>query len=101
MAEIAKAHRDAEKELNVDVAPVGLAWQEASEQRPGMNFYGPDREHPNIFGTYLATCVIYATIYGRDPGGYAYVPTGITAEEAAFLQKISWQTVQDYREGRI
>jgi hypothetical protein len=101
MAEIAKAHRDAEKELNVDVAPVGLAWQEASKQRPGMNFYGPDREHPNIFGTYLATCVIYATIYGRDPGGYAYVPTRITAEEAAFLQKISWQTVQDYREGRI
>jgi hypothetical protein len=101
MAEIARAHRDAEKELNVDVAPAGLAWQEASKQRPGMNFYGPDREHPNIFGTYLATCVIYATIYGRDPGGYAYVPSGITAEEAAFLQRISWQTVQDYRAGRI
>jgi hypothetical protein len=37
MAEIAKAHRDAAKELNVDVAPVGLSWQQASKQRPGMN----------------------------------------------------------------
>src|SRR5580704_4956857 len=81
MAEIAQAHRDAAKELNVDVAPVGLAWQEASKQRTGMNFYGPDHEHPNIHGTYLATCVIYATIYNRDPSGLAYFPSGITAEE--------------------
>jgi hypothetical protein len=101
MAEIAKAHRDAAKDLNVDVAPAGLAWQEASKQRPGMNFYGPDREHPSIFGTYLATCVIYATVYGRDPSGILYAPSGVTVEEAAFLQKTAWQTVQAYRAGRI
>jgi hypothetical protein len=101
MAEIAQAHRDAAQELNVDVAPVGLAWQQASKQRPGMNFYGPDREHPSVFGTYLATCVIYATIYNRDPSGFAYVPSGVTLDEAVFLQKIAWQTVQDYRVGRI
>ena len=101
MAEITQAHRDAGKELNVDVAPVGIAWQEASKQRPGMNFYGPDREHPSMYGTYLATCVIYATIYGRDPNGSAYVPSGLTLEEAAFLQRTAWQTVQYYRAGRI
>src|SRR5580693_3529348 len=101
MAEIAQAHRDAAKELNVDVAPVGLSWQEASKQRPRMNFYGPDREHPSMYGTYLATCVIYATIYGRDPNGSAYVPSGLTLEEAAFLQRTAWQTVQYYRAGRI
>src|SRR6185295_14893490 len=33
MAQIAQAHRDVAKELNVDVAPVGLAWQEASKLR--------------------------------------------------------------------
>jgi len=101
MAEIAQAHRDAAKELNIDVAPVGLAWQQASKRRPGMNFYGSDREHPSMYGTYLATCVIYATIYGRDPNGSAYVPSGLTPEEAAFLQTIAWQTVQDYRAGRV
>jgi hypothetical protein len=101
MAEIAQAHRDAAKELNVDVAPVGLAWEQASKQRPGITVYGPDHEHPSIYGTYLATCVIYATIYGRDPSGFAYFPSGVTAEEAAFLQKIAWQTVQDYRAGRV
>lgn len=101
MAEIAQAHRDAAKELNVDVAPAGLAWQQASKQRPEMNLYAPDREHPSLYGTYLSTCVIYATIYGRDPTGLAYVPSGLTPEEAAFLQRIAWQTVQDYRAGRI
>jgi hypothetical protein len=99
MAEIAQAHRDAAKELNVDVAPVGLAWQEVSKQRPGMNVYGPDQEHPSIYGTYLATCVVYATIYNRDPSGLAYAPSGVAPEEAAFLQRIAWQAVQDYRAG--
>lgn len=97
MAEIAQAHRDAAKELNVDVAPVGLAWMEASRQRPAMDFYAPDREHPNIFGTYLATCTIYATVYNRDPSGIPYAPAGITAEQAAFLQNVSWRSVQEFR----
>jgi hypothetical protein len=101
MAQIAQAHRDAAKELNVDVAPVGLAWEQASKQRSSMNFYATDREHPSIFGTYLATCVIYATIFERDPSGFTYVPSGITREEAAFLQRVAWQTIQDYRAGRI
>ncbi len=101
MAEIARAHHDAAKELNVDVAPVGLAWQQASKWRPAMNLYGPDQEHPSIYGAYLATCVIYATIYGRDPNGSGYIPSGLTPEEGAFLQRIAWQTVQDYRAGRL
>jgi hypothetical protein len=101
MAEIAQAHRDAAKELNVDVAPVGLAWEQASKQRPELNLFGPDHEHPSIYGTYLATCVIYATIYGQNPGGLAYFPAGVTSDEAAFLQRIAWQTVQDYGAGRV
>jgi hypothetical protein len=101
MAEIAQAHRDAAKELDVEVAPVGLAWQQASKQRPGMDFYGPDREHPSVYGTYLAACVLYATIYGHDPTGSAYVAAGISPAEAAFLRGVAWQTVQDYRAGRI
>jgi hypothetical protein len=62
---------------------------------------GPDREHTSIYGTYLATCIVFATIYDRDPSGFAYVPSGVTVEEAAFLQRIAWQTVQDYRAGRL
>jgi hypothetical protein len=97
MAEIAKAHRDLGRELNVDVAPVGLAWQEASRKQPRLDMYAGDREHPNIRGTYLAACVLYATIDGKDPAGIKYVPAGISPDEAAFLQRTAWQTVRDYR----
>ena len=40
---IARAHREAAAELNVDVAPVRLAWQRASERRPALTLYAPDR----------------------------------------------------------
>jgi len=101
MREIAQAHRDLAKELNVDVAPVGLAWQQASRQRPDLDMYAADREHPSVYGTYLATCVVYATIYGKDPSGFGYVAPGMTSEQAAFLQKLAWQAFEDYRAGRL
>jgi hypothetical protein len=101
MEEIAKAHRDLAKELNVDVAPAGLAWQQVSKQRPTLDMYAADREHPSVYGMYVATCVVYATVYGKNPTGCNYAPAGITPEEAAFLQRIAWQAVQDYRAGRL
>ena len=101
MAEIAEAHKDLASQLNVDVAPVGLAWLLASKERPRLALYDADREHPSIQGMYLATCVVYATVYAKDPGGLAYAPPGVTADEAAFLQRIAWRTLNDYRAGRL
>ena len=101
MQQIAEAHRNLAKELNVDVAPVGLAWQQASKQRPDLDMYAADREHPSIYGMYLATCVVFATVYGKNPAGFNYVPSGMSPEQAGFLQMIAWQTVQDYRAGRL
>ena len=65
-----------------------------------MGFITADFVHPNIQGTYLATCVIYATILDKSPIGLPYVPSeqgGVTEEEAVFLQRIAWETVQDYK----
>jgi len=101
MQQIAQEHRDLGKDLNVDVAPVGLAWQQAAKERPGLDMYASDREHPSIYGMYLATCVVYATVYGANPSGIDYVPSGMNSADAAFLQNVAWQTLQDYRAGRI
>ncbi len=94
---IARAHREAAAELNVDVAPVGLAWQRASAQRPELTLYAPDREHPSLHGSYLATAVVYAVVFGRNPTGVLYTPAGATAEDAQFLQNVAWETLQAYR----
>lgn len=101
MQQIAEAHRRLAKEMNVDVAPVGLAWQRSIAERPRLDMYDTDREHPSISGTYLATCVVYATLYGANPTGFKYVAPGITPEVAGFLQRTAWQTVQDYAAGKL
>ena len=97
MAEIARAHRDAARELSVDVAPVGLAWQRAMKERPDLDLFVADREHPSLYGTYLATNVVYATVFDQNPINLAYVPAGMSPDAAAFLRRIAWDTYQEWR----
>jgi len=96
LEEIADAHRKISKELDVPVAPVGMAFHKAEEQRPSLNMLGDDKEHETIHGTYMAACVIYATLFGQNPQGLTYAPNGVSAEEAAFLQRVAWETVQEW-----
>lgn len=97
---LAQAHWDIAAERGIAVAPVGLAWQRAVTARPELEMYDADREHPSLAGTYLAVQVIYATVFRRSPVGLAYLPSGdgtkMTEADAAFLQRIAWETVQAY-----
>ena len=94
LEEIAAAHRDISTELNASVAPVGIAFQRARTERPDLDMLAGDKEHESIHGTYLAASVIYATLFGENPQGLTYTSPGVSAEEAAFLQRIAWETVQ-------
>jgi hypothetical protein len=106
------------EKLGVKVAPAALAWQRSIQERPDLELYARDEGHGNLHGAYLSLCVLYATIFERSPVGLSYhlsdIPQGsqeyimrhsfeggldykaITDEEAAFLQRIAWETVQDY-----
>ena len=97
LAEITQAHRDLGRELGVPVAPVGVAFQRALAERPALAMLGGDKEHESIHGTYLAANVIYATLFRESPAGFKYYPPGVSAEEAAFLQRIAWETVQAWQ----
>ena len=99
LEEIAHAHRDVVTELNVDVAPVGLAWQRALEERPDLDMCDLEREHPSIHGTYVAINVVHAMVFGKSPVSLTYLPVAynLSEEEGAFLQRIAWETVQDYQ----
>ena len=96
MAEIARAHRDAATELKVDVAPVGLAWQRAMKERPDLDLFVADREHPSLYGTYLATNVVKRRS-STSPITLAYVPGGMSPDAAAALRRIEWDTYQEWR----
>ncbi len=90
---IAAAHRRIGAELDIAVAPVAAAMAASRAARPALDMLGPDREHETLHGSYLAACVVYATLFGESPLGATYAPPGITGEEAAFLQRLAWDSV--------
>jgi len=69
------------------VAPVGKAFRLIHDEDYNLFYrlYDPDATHPSALGTYLAACVVYASVTGASPSG---LPTalGISAGEAGLLQ---------------
>ena len=80
------------------VIPVGLAFEEAYRRRPDMKLHKDyDGSHPDLIGTYLAACTVYASIYGKSPVGNSYDYYGkIDKETAAFLQQVAYDTVTKF-----
>jgi hypothetical protein len=85
-------------EAGVFIIPVGLAFEEAYRQRPGIRLHKEyDGLHPDLLGTYLAACVVYASLYGKSPVGNSYDYYGkVDKETAAFLQKIADETARKF-----
>jgi hypothetical protein len=96
------AYFDIAKELDAQVAPVGMAWKRALEDIPQLVLHQADKSHPAFKGSYLAACVFYATLLGKSSVG---LPCELTKEgkvlgrvapgEASKMQEIAWQTVQE------
>ena len=85
-------------ELDALVIPVGLAFERAYEQWPGIVLHKTfDGTHPNLLGTYLAACVTYQSIYGRSTVGMDYdYFDAIAKDDTEFLQRIADETVRDF-----
>lgn len=54
--------------VTAELAPVGMAWWMAREERPDLTLYQSDGSHPTKEGSYLAAAVITATILDVDAG---------------------------------
>ena len=94
---IEQSYQEISQELGVKVAPVGLAWQRSIQQYPDLNLFFDDWELSSKYGDYLALCVVYATITGKTPVGVPYYGY-LTEEEAAILQQVAWESVQEYQQ---
>lgn len=76
---------------NAWCAPVGMAWQQVRAERPDIELYHPDTFHPSAEGSYLAACVIFATISGKP--FTTSVNAGLPPEIAAYLQQTAQTAV--------
>ena len=55
-----------------------------------------DYIHLNARGQYLQALVWYAELFGKDPEAIAFVPKGISADEAALFKKCAKEAVKNY-----
>ena len=85
-------------EVGALVIPVGLAFEEAYRRRPDLKLHKDyDGSHPELIGTYLAACTVYAAVYGKSPVGNSYDYFGkIDKDTAAFLQQVAADTVKKF-----
>jgi hypothetical protein len=87
-----------QKSLGIDIAPVGLAWANADKEYQ-LSFDQGDGWHESEIGCYLTACVLYATIFGRNPMEVPRSPDDrVSEEQARYLKKIAWQTVLAYKQ---
>jgi hypothetical protein len=77
----------------MDVVPVGNAWYAAHEHRPALGLRAGDGRHPNRAGSYLAACVFYATLTGRDPTQSRFT-AGLEPSVAHYPQETAYSAVR-------
>ncbi len=91
-AHLRAGYMEVADELDVWVAPVGVAWQYALAQEPQLSLWQGDGLHPAPEGTYLSACVFFAVLFRQSPEGLSY-GGGLPEERARFLQAIAAEVV--------
>jgi hypothetical protein len=71
------------------LAPVGRAFARAQAAHRELELYGPDGTHPSWAGSYLAACVLYGTLTGKDPRAATYAPWEVDATEPPLLREVA------------
>ena len=79
-------------ELNLTIAPVGVAWWLGLQSAPQLDLWVEDGSHPNREGTYLAACVLYAVIFGQSPEGIGYT-AAIDDDWGVWFQTVAAESV--------
>jgi hypothetical protein len=76
---ISEQYQKVHKQCGGLLAPVGRAWQPLRAAHPDLDLHMPDKSHPSPKGTYLAACVLYATMFG---GEVASFPNKLSQQDA-------------------
>jgi hypothetical protein len=76
------------------LAPVGRAFTVGLAAHPEVELYGRDGTHPSWAGSYLAACVLYGTLTGKDPRNASYVPWELPAEQAPSLRALAARVLE-------
>ncbi len=84
-AALRSAYTTAGRDLTTMVVPAGTAFGASLAAHPGLVLNQSDG-HPTREGTYLAGCVVYASLFGMSPVGNTFTG-GLDADVVAVLQQ--------------
>ena len=87
----AKAAKQPELPIQTHSLHVGWRWAKSKDGK--KTTLGMDGHHANLAGEYLGACVWYEVLFGDSPVGLAFIPNGLDAEFARFLQEAAHQAV--------
>jgi hypothetical protein len=105
---LTQTYTQAAREHDARVVPVGIAWQHALKQKPGIALYSKDGSHPSPLGTYLSACVFYTALTGENPNGLpneiqttnaegkTVVLFRISKQNATFCQRVAGQVMKTF-----
>lgn len=71
---------------------VGWVWRKSTDGK--KTTLAMDGHHANLAGEYLGACVWYEVLFGETPVGNSYIPKGLDAGHAHFLQQTAHKVVQ-------
>jgi hypothetical protein len=81
------------------LSPVGIGFQHINEDLTSpvefTALYTGDGSHPSVFGSYLAACIFYEVIFETSSEGNTFVPAGIDATQATYLQDVANHVVNE------
>ena len=80
---------------NSSVSPVGIAFKNSIAIDSTIDLYTSDNSHPSIYGSYLAACTFYSTIFKKSSVGCNFFPSAISQADALHLQQVASSTVLD------
>ena len=84
---ITDAYMSIGSETGAVVIRAGVAWETFRATHAAPVLHDRDGSHPTLAGSYLAACVVYATLFAADPRGNSADVDGITAADRALLQR--------------
>ena len=97
--EVKNLFKRAKLRTDVDQSVTGFDYYMIQDnERPDIKLHKSfDGSHPDLLGTYLAACVLYATIYKKSSleVDYNYFDA-VSLEDQKFLQTIADKTVNEF-----
>lgn len=88
-SEIIAGYTEIAEQLDIRLAPVGLVWQKAQQDDPGLKLWIEDGSHPSPLGSFLAADVFYAVIFQESSPSADGLGVDLDPDAARLIQEIT------------